>query len=343
VEDTWELAAVSIAEANLEPEELQAVGINEAHYLESYYRRQRDRMRLVAASAVFTIGLTLTMLAADENISESLWNYFIIEKQLSYFRLLGAFFLFVGTVFSFFAVYKNTLSAASSNSELVADAAKKDIPKQSRDLSSDEKELIVLRESEYRMRREENRQRDLAIRQTRSLRLKDHSITEDWKEYLLSSRLRLIDNAERLGQRSRTNLVWGVMLSAITIMIVSFLIYLGRNNDPSSTWVELISENFSKLTLVLVLQFLAFFFLKNFIKTEQTIERNKHEITDIELKMASVFVAASYGVTHNHIVNAFVSGKIIEDPLAGKSADKNQEKLLSELLKLTSKHLKIPK
>ena len=295
---------------------------------------------MLSSIGLLSAAIALTFFAFDTTLDDTVREYYFVNNKISFLRIASAVVLAISVVYFLYAFYRGTVSAASSNAEIIADiAARRDKEKTPREITPEEKKRREDAYKEFKAREEERRERSRAIERTRNLRDINNNIAADWKEYLLAARIRLLENQERLSQRSRLNLVWGVMLSVFTIVAVIVIIWLNFDRAPAESWVELVSLNLSKITLVVVLQLLAFFFLNNFIKTERSFERNKAEVTDIEKKMSAVLLLSECGDSHMYMANRFAIGNETSSD-NDTSVSKEDDELMHQLLKLVTKHSK---
>ncbi len=110
-----------------------------------------------------------------------------------------------------------------------------------------------------------------------------------WELVMGSSRARLKNETKRLSSRSTLNLMAGILFSLMSIGALFFLVLQNieslSQNDAMDTFVKAYLPRFS---VVILIQVLATFFLRMYVRNEKDILKNKNEITNIELKMAAM-------------------------------------------------------
>ncbi len=117
----------------------------------------------------------------------------------------------------------------------------------------------------------------------------EQDISTVWGKTLVASRNRLLDEEQRLLARNRANLYYGVLAASVG---AGFFMVVGTASYFNGTLQELSFDKFPfyyllGLPIVLISEVMAIFFLRLYALTEQSIERNKNEITNIELRLTS--------------------------------------------------------
>ena len=162
-------------------------------------------------------------------------------------------------------------------------------------------------------------------------------ISTKWGITLVASYDRLLDEGYRLRKRNRINLVLGIIVAFIG---ASFFIGAGVISYYDETLKDLSFSNFPFyyllcIPITVISEVLAIFFLRLYAQTEKSIERNKNEITNIELRLTASQLLedkekfAELADTLSKEERNFVLGK--NESTGGISANK----LLETLLKLT--------
>ena len=120
-----------------------------------------------------------------------------------------------------------------------------------------------------------------------NLQKKDGKFVTDWREVLLVARKRLSVEQQRLRTRNAVNLTFGVvgLLAGLSVLIYfrSFTVGLGKDYS----FVDFLIAYWSRVSIVITIGVFAGFFLRLYALTERVIERNKNEMTNIELRLTS--------------------------------------------------------
>ncbi len=114
-------------------------------------------------------------------------------------------------------------------------------------------------------------------------------ISTKWGKTLVASHDRLLDEENRLRRRNRVNLLFGIVAALIG---ASFFIGAGIVSYYDKTLQNLSFSNFPFyyllcIPITIISEVVAIFFLRLFALTEQSIERNKNEMTNIELRLTA--------------------------------------------------------
>lgn len=125
-----------------------------------------------------------------------------------------------------------------------------------------------------------------------NVRNESGSLTDDWKEIILMARSRLLVEESRLVTSSYVNLIIGAAVSVFAAVYLAFLVFGGITrsdigNETSYDWFGFISEYGPKFGLVILIQLIASFFLRNYHRAENFIQKNKNDVTNLELRLAS--------------------------------------------------------
>ncbi len=188
-------------------------------------------------------------------------------------------------------------------------------------------------------------QQALALRQeyeslmSENLRKTDGTFVADWREVLLVGRKRLADEEQRLLARNRVNLRNGILMAFIGVALPASYIFWGnKTGEADGIWTFIINY-LPALSVVLILEIVAIFFLRLYALTEHRIERNKNEITNIELRLTAGLMLpsatgqADFESLSNHLAKEernFVLGK--NESSAGIGVDRVAE-ILSKVIK----------
>lgn len=120
-----------------------------------------------------------------------------------------------------------------------------------------------------------------------SLREQNGSPTDDWREVLILARQRLFEETDRLVARSASNLSFGVVAAAFGIICLVLVVFMFPPDSASESVGGFLSNYGPRLSIVLIIELLAVFFLRMYSRNERDIFRNKNEITNIEFRMAA--------------------------------------------------------
>ena len=216
-------------------------------------------------------------------IGSSIGNFFDFTSIIG---VTAAFVALITLSISYRAIRKSSLSDIEINSELVREdiqSLRKRIER-----AKDEEVSNRLREQEKVLREE------LDERLKNNLRDELTDNSDDWKIVLLAARKRLIEETGRLSARSRGSLNIALLLSFVMMIFLVFLIYYTLNYGGPKDLISLLTRYGPFVTLFLLVQILAGFFLKMFAQNEADIQKNKNEITNVELRLtAGVMVSNS--------------------------------------------------
>ncbi len=186
--------------------------------------------------------------------------------------------------------------------------------------------------------------RDLLI--SKSPRGWEEEISSDWKKTFVASRKRLLDEEDRLQVRNSKNLQTGIVLAflgaAFPLMYLCYMLYAtiftigGEGNNfvlPFSTYLPIIS-------IVLIFEVIAFFFLNLYASNERRLERNKSDLTNVELRLAAGLMLYDDRDKKNFAILADNISKEDSKFILGKNESAggiSTNKLLETLLKTASK------
>ena len=176
---------------------------------------------------------------------------------------------------------------------------------------------------------------------SKNLRRKDGTFVSDWREVLLVTRGKLIDEEDRLLTRNVANMQSGILMAFLGVAFpLLYLIYVfyeiifsagkeSSNIDLSfTTYLPIVS-------IVFIFEVIAFFFLNLYASNERRIERNKSDLTNIDLRLTSGLMLYDEENKRNFAILAkilaqedskFVLGK--NESTGGISANKLLETLL---------------
>ncbi|MBX4909046.1 MULTISPECIES: hypothetical protein [Rhizobium] len=113
------------------------------------------------------------------------------------------------------------------------------------------------------------------------------------KRAKMSLRTRIKTEIEDLGRRANLNLIIGSSISLIGMGILAYFIYVTNDELKSSSELNVLIRFLARLSLVIVMQVFAYFFLRLYRYSIFEIKYFQNELTNIELWVLAVQVAAS--------------------------------------------------
>ncbi len=254
---------------------------------------------LIASIFIPSIIPSIIPKAIIDVIPVFLLNSIIARIIIIYFLLV----IIVATIFDFETLItiqrimvleslkRNTISNSFFDIRSFSEKTKQEITSQ---YSVEEKELRLKIEAEKDQEaKKELRQQALDLRQKyellliENLQTKDGTIVEDWRESLLAARKRLLKEEQRLVARNRSNLRNGIFMAFIGVALPAYyIIFTNRAGESDSGWL-FISNYLPNLSVVLGLEIIAIFFLSLYSSNERRLERNKSDLTNIELRLTA--------------------------------------------------------
>ncbi len=170
----------------------------------------------------------------------------------------------------------------------------------------------------------ENYQSDIVSMVEERLKIKNY------EDLFFKSVNRLELEIQNLGRRGNVNLVLGIFT---TISGLGFLVYSVFNAPPTNSIMELLSHFVPRISLVLVVEIFAYFFLKLYKQSLSEIKYFQNEITNIECK----YLGCRFS---NEFNSAEIQLKIVESLLSTERnfiLQKGQSTIDLELQKLELK------
>ncbi len=113
------------------------------------------------------------------------------------------------------------------------------------------------------------------------------SLAMDWRESLLAVRRRLKDEEERLLEQNSKNLRNGVIMALVGVALPLYYIFTYGLIDENVSLGKFFSTYWPIFTIAAIIEIPAIFFLRLYSLNERRIERNKNEITNIELRLTA--------------------------------------------------------
>lgn len=166
--------------------------------------------------------------------------------------------------------------------------------------SDEEKEIRLKIETEKNNeKKQELEQQAFALRQeyesllSENLLRRDGSFVTDWREVLLVSRKRLMNEEQRLLARNRVHLRIGIFMSLVAVSFLILYMLFRSQFGVNDGFGVFFSNPVPVFSIVAIIQSFSFFFLRLYIIGERELDRNKNEITNIELRLTAGLMMAS--------------------------------------------------
>ena len=117
-------------------------------------------------------------------------------------------------------------------------------------------------------------------------------IFTNWGRILIESLTRLLKEEKRLEARNVANLRYGVWAAGLGmfILVVITILHFIMNYYEIFAFNSIPVYYFSTVPIAIISELVAIFFLRLFAQTEKSIERNKNEMTNIELRLTASFL-----------------------------------------------------
>ncbi len=112
-------------------------------------------------------------------------------------------------------------------------------------------------------------------------------IVSDWREVLIVARQRLVNEEQRLLISNKLNLEFAIFMAFVGVALPLYYIFFVselRANEGLETFFTTYGPI---LSVVFVFEIVALFFLRLYGQTERKIEKNKNELTNIELRLTA--------------------------------------------------------
>ena len=127
----------------------------------------------------------------------------------------------------------------------------------------------------------------------RNLQRADGSFVTDWRESLVVSHKRLLDEEKRLLARNRANLRFGIIAAILGFYFLTMLmliyVFIFSNLKvalPNNFW-EFLMFYVPLVSGIIIIEIPAIFFLNLYASNERRLERNKSDLTNIELRLTA--------------------------------------------------------
>lgn len=107
------------------------------------------------------------------------------------------------------------------------------------------------------------------------------------------SRSRLFKEVEALGRRGNLNLSFGALITLTGLVLLGMSVF--SEMSEAKDWWALVSHFVPRLTLVIMIELFAFFFLSLYRTSLEEIKYFQNELTNVEAKQIALRAALSYG------------------------------------------------
>ena len=130
---------------------------------------------------------------------------------------------------------------------------------------------------------------------------------------MIASRRRLLNESLRIDKLSRRNLYFGIVFSGfalafLAIPLVAQYIFPVDTVATSGDALQWVMQHYiPRFAAGILLQFVGFFFLRLYVANELDIKQNKNEMTNIEMRLAALQLAASASVnSKKQVIEALI-------------------------------------
>ncbi len=161
-------------------------------------------------------------------------------------------------------------------------------------LNNEQRQVVaMILEEKDEEKKQELEQQALGLRQeyeslmSENLRRNDGTFVTDWREVLLVSRKRLSDEEQRLLARNLANLRNGILMALAGIVLPVYYIFVFNEVDPTISVGKFFATYWPIFTIAAIIEIIAIFFLSLYSSNERRLERNKNDLTNIELRLTA--------------------------------------------------------
>ena len=280
----------------------KAYRISEDEIADSYRRRRRFILLLALLSLL--LSTALYSVSQYSTVQDLYYNLLYVDGRYSVLRGFSIILGFLGFILTMFSSLQVVRSEASSDKEIAKTVERittnTDTDVNSKLLKDDEgREFIVHWNRNSKGELDES---SIGIYNF------DKAAPKSWEAALHDSKRRLIEETDRLSGRSTVNLAAGVVFSALAVLALILITVISGSLDIGE-WSnnKLVGYFGPRISLVLIIQILASFFLRMYVGNERDISKNKNEITNIELRVAGAHMMQKEGGTLGDIARLITS------------------------------------
>ena len=111
---------------------------------------------------------------------------------------------------------------------------------------------------------------------------------KQFRDATVETKERLLQQAKAFGNRANINLIIGLFFSFVGTVV---LIYFVTSLSETKEWFQFISHFFPRISLVLLIELFAYFFLQLYKQGINDTRYFQNEITNIELKYMAIILS----------------------------------------------------
>ncbi len=112
-------------------------------------------------------------------------------------------------------------------------------------------------------------------------------VSEDWRDVLWGAHKRLRNEEKNMQSRNVNNLITGVGSALLGFSWLLILIFLFNDAEYGDGVLDFLANYWARFSIVLILGLCATFFFRLYTQTIRRIDKNRNEITNIELRLVS--------------------------------------------------------
>ena len=255
-------------------------------FIIKFFRWLHDSVFLAIVISFFGLG-GIALLVISYNFPEAIP---ILATDSVYRGWLMGFvvslFLIVFVIDSIGSFLRSFFAIRSSTEKAKQDA--------SYQFNNEQKQIVsqILAEKD-KQKKKELEQQALILRQeyeslmSENLRRKDGTFVKDWREVLLVARKRLTDEEQRLLVRNRVNLRNGMFMALVGITLPVYYIFFFNEADANISVGKFFATYWPVFTIAAIIEIIAIFFLSLYASNERRLERNKNDLSNIELRLTA--------------------------------------------------------
>ena len=113
------------------------------------------------------------------------------------------------------------------------------------------------------------------------------AVSEDWRDVLWGAHKRLRNEEKNMQSRNVNNLITGVGSALLGFSWLLILIFLFNDAEYGDGVLDFLANYWARFSIVLILGLCATFFFRLYTQTIRRIDKNRNEITNIELRLVS--------------------------------------------------------
>lgn len=117
-----------------------------------------------------------------------------------------------------------------------------------------------------------------------------------------NSLLRLSDQVATLGSRANTSLTIGIIFALVGLFVLYYTFFIDLREANFTIFLDFFANYLPRLTIIIIIEVIAFFFLRLYSRALTELRYVQNEITNIEIKLIALHNALAHGssnVTNN--------------------------------------------